>query len=112
MRKVVFDLETRNIFSDVGKNEPALLDLSVVGIYDYETDSFSCYTQEELPKLWPILEKTDLLIGFNSDHFDVPILNKYYSGDLTKIKSLDLMQQVKNSLGRRINCAQRLTNSS
>lgn len=42
------------------------------------------------------------LIGFNSDHFDIPILNKYYSGDLTKIKSLDLLKEIRKSLGRRI----------
>ena len=43
-----------------------------------------------------------MLIGFNSDHFDIPLLNKYYPGDLTKIKSLDLLVEVKRSLGRRL----------
>ena len=43
-----------------------------------------------------------MLITFNGDHFDTPILNKYYSGDLKKIKSLDLLKEIKNSLGRRI----------
>jgi DEAD/DEAH box helicase domain-containing protein len=43
-----------------------------------------------------------MLITFNGDHFDIPLLNKYYSGDLTKIKSLDLLVEVRNSLGRRI----------
>ncbi len=102
MRKIVFDIETKNIFSDVGSNDPTDLDLSVVCIYDSETDSYSSYIEEELPKLWPILEKADMLIGFNSDHFDIPVLNKYYSGNLNKIKSLDILKEVKNSLGRRI----------
>ena len=52
--------------------------------------------------LWPIIEKADMLIGFNSEHFDTPLLNKYYPGDLTKIKSLDILKEIKNSLGRRI----------
>jgi DEAD/DEAH box helicase domain-containing protein len=43
-----------------------------------------------------------MLIGYNSDHFDLPLLGKYYSGDLTKIKSLDLLKEIKNSLGRRL----------
>jgi DEAD/DEAH box helicase domain-containing protein len=102
MRKIFFDTETKNTFSDAGSNNPAALDLSVVCIYDSATDSYSSYIEEELPKLWLILEKTDLLIGFNSDHFDIPLLNKYYPGDLNKIKSLDLLKEVKNSLGRRI----------
>lgn len=102
MRKIVFDIETRNIFQEVGSNDPVDLDISVVGIYDYSTDTYSSYVQEELKNLWPILEKADMLIGFNSDHFDLPLLNKYYTGDLSKIKSLDILKEVKDSLGRRI----------
>lgn len=102
MKKIVFDIETSNVFQDVASMDPAALDLSVVCIYDYETDKYSSYTKETLPDLWTILEKADMLIGYNSDHFDIPILNKYYSGDLTKIKSLDLMKEIKKSLGRRI----------
>ncbi len=101
MRKIVFDIETRNIFSDVGKNDPSLLDISLVGIYDSETKEYSSYLVEELPKLWPILERADVLIGYNSDHFDIPLLDKYYPGDLTKIKSLDLMKEIKDVTGRR-----------
>jgi DEAD/DEAH box helicase domain-containing protein len=102
MRKITFDIETRNIFSDVNSNDPTALDISVVCIHDSLNDSYSSYLQEDLPKLWPILEQADMLITFNGDHFDIPLLNKYYSGDLSKIKSLDLLVEVKNSLGRRI----------
>lgn len=102
VRKIVFDIETKNIFSDVGENNPALLDISVVAIYDSLDKSYRGFFENDLPKLWPILEKADMLIGFNSDHFDIPLLNKYYPGDLTKIQSLDLLKEVKNSLGRRI----------
>ncbi len=102
MRKIVFDIETTNFFTDTGSSDPASLDMSCVCIYDYETDTYSSFTKETLKDLWPIFEKADLLISFNGDHFDIPILNKYYSGDLTKIKSLDLLKKVKDSLGRRI----------
>jgi DEAD/DEAH box helicase domain-containing protein len=102
MKKIVFDIETSNVFQDVASNDPIALDLSVVCIYDYETDKYSSFTKETITELWPIFEKADMIIGYNSDHFDIPILNKYYSGDLTKIKSLDLLKEIKNSLGRRI----------
>ena len=102
MRKIVFDIETSNFFTDTGSNDPASLSLAVVCIHDSETDAYTSYFEEDLPKLWPILERTDLLIGFNSDHFDIPILNKYYSGDLTRIRSMDLMKEIKKKLGRRI----------
>lgn len=101
MHKVVFDIETKNIFHDVGKNDPALLDLSVIAVYDSGTDEYTSYTEEELPKLWPIIENADMLIGYNSDHFDIPLLNKYYPGDLRRIKSLDLLKEIKNASGKR-----------
>lgn len=102
MRRIIFDIETRNIFQDVGSNNPADLDISVVGIYDSETDAYSTYLVEELPQLWPIIEKADILIGYNSDHFDLPLLNKYYSGDLNKIKSLDILKEIQKVAGRRM----------
>ncbi len=101
MRKIVFDIETRNVPFG-GSFDPRALDLSVIGVYDSTTDAYTSYFQEDLNKLWPILEQADMLIGYNSDHFDIPLLDKYYPGDLTKIKSLDLLKEVKNTLGRRL----------
>lgn len=102
MRKIVFDIETQNTFEDVGKADPSLLSISLVGVYDYETDSYTSYLENELTQLWPLLEKADMLIGYNSDHFDIPLLNKYYHGDLTQIKSLDLLKEIRQVLGRRL----------
>jgi len=103
VRKVVFDIETANIFSEVGSsNDATKLDISIVGAYDSATDSYATYSVEELPALWAIIERADMLIGFNSDHFDIPLLNKYYPGDLTTIKSLDILVEVRASLGRRL----------
>lgn len=102
MRKIVFDIETRNVFADVGKNDPSLLDIALIAIHDSETNTYTTYLEEDLGKLWPILEQADMLIGFNSDHFDIPLLNKYYPGDLTKIKSLDILKEIKSSYGRRM----------
>ncbi|MBU6430987.1 MAG: ribonuclease H-like domain-containing protein [Patescibacteria group bacterium] len=102
MRKIVFDIETKNTFQEVGSNNPADLDISVVCVYDYATDRYDSYLEKDFKNLWPIIEKADMLIGFNSEHFDTPLLNKYYPGDLIKIKSLDLLKEIKNSLGRRI----------
>jgi DEAD/DEAH box helicase domain-containing protein len=102
MHKIVFDIETSNLFSDVGSNDPAALALSVICIYDYERDAYESFFEEDLGKLWPILEKADMLIGYNSNHFDIPLLNKYYPGDLTKVKSLDILNEIRSSYGRRM----------
>lgn len=102
MKRVVFDIETSNIFADVGKRDPALLDISVVGLYDSTTDSYSSYIQSEFSKMWPIFEAADILIGFNSEHFDMPLLNKYYQGDLTRIRHLDILKEIREVAGRRM----------
>ncbi len=102
MRKIVFDIETKNTFSEVNSTDVTDLDLSLIAIHDSETEEYYSYFQEDLPELWPRLEKADLLIGYNSDHFDIPLLNKYYPGDLTAIKSLDILKEIKKSIGRRI----------
>ena len=106
MKKIVFDTETRNFFHDVGSNDPAALDLSIICLYDYETGTYHSFLQEELPNLWPLLERTEMLIGFNSDHFDIPLLNKYYSGNLEKIKSLDILKEIRKVSGRRMSLNQ------
>lgn len=102
MRKIVLDIETKNTFQEVGKADPTLLDISVVCTYDSETGEYQSFLQEDFVKLWPLLERADTIITFNGDHFDIPLLNKYYSGDLTKIKSLDILKEIRKSLGFRI----------
>jgi DEAD/DEAH box helicase domain-containing protein len=102
MKKIVFDIETQNTFQEVGSNDPADLAISLVGVYDYETGEYSSYLENELGSLWRVIENTEALITFNGDHFDIPLLNKYYPGDLLKIKSIDLLKEMQKSAGRRM----------
>lgn len=102
MRVITFDIETKNMFQDVGSNDPADLDLSVICIHDSFTNEFTSYLEADFGKLWPILEQADAFVTWNGDHFDIPLLNKYYPGDLSKIKSIDLMREVQQVLGRRL----------
>ena len=94
MRYIVFDLETQNIFQDVGSNDATALDISVATVYDSVEDKYTTVTVDELHLLWPIIEKADALVGYNSNHFDIPLLNKYYPGDLTHIKSIDILESI------------------
>lgn len=101
MRQVTLDIETLGEFTGP-LPELAELELTVVGIHDSQTNEYRAFTKETLAELWPILERTDIIIGYNSDHFDIPILNRYYPGDLGKIKSIDLLKEVKQVLNRRL----------
>ncbi len=99
--EIVFDIETQNTFADVN-NDFKKLKISCISIYRYETDAYESFEEHELNKLWPILEKADLLIGFNSEHFDLPVMNNYYLGDFSKFHHLDIMNQVKLNVGMRL----------
>ena len=102
MRAITFDIESISDSMVRGHIDVNEQELTVVAIHDSETNTYSSYFRDELPKLWPILERADQLIGFNSDTFDIPLLNRYYPGDLSHLRSLDLLAEVQKVLGRRI----------
>lgn len=95
--EIVFDIETIGDITDL-----TTMEVTVVSIYEYEHDRYSSFERSELGKLWPILEKATRLIGYNSEHFDLPILNRYYPGDLAVFPHLDLLVKIKESIGRRL----------
>ena len=102
MRAITFDIESISdsvVRGHIDVNEQKL---TVGAIPDSDTGEYSSYFKEELPKLWAILERADMLIGFNSDVFDIPLLNRYYPGSLSHIRSLDLLAEVQKVLGRRV----------
>ena len=96
-KEIVFDIETIGDIRDL-----STMKVTVVSIYEYEHDRYQSFDEHELGNLWPILERADRLIGFNSLHFDLPILGRNYAGDLTKIPHLDILKVVKESTGNRI----------
>lgn len=100
MKRITFDIETEGDFR--GNGDFSNLEITVVGTHDSETGEFKGFFREEFPAMWKLFESADILVGYNSDHFDIPILNKYYAGDLTKIKSVDLLKEVREVLGRRL----------
>ena len=100
---LVFDIETQNIFSDVRK-KPVDLDISVIGIYSFDTDEYIAYTIGELDALWDFMRKHRIhtLIGFNNNHFDTPLLNKYAPFNLLAYRNIDILETVRVALGRRL----------
>lgn len=60
------------------------------------------FFEKDIPDLFPILEKADVLIGFNCDSFDIQTLVPYYQGDVSTMPTLDIMMQIKKSAGHRI----------
>jgi len=100
--EIVLDIETRNTFQDVGAYNPSLLQISLVGVYFYETDTYEAFLEEDLPKLWPRLERSSRVIGYNLIGFDYPCLQTYYAGDIMKLPTVDVMKEIEKRLGHRV----------
>lgn len=95
-KEIVFDIETIGDIRDL-----STMKITVVSIYEYEQDRYRSFDEQELRDLWPILEKADRIIGYNSAHFDVPVMQNHYTGDLGRISHLDILKVIKDSTGSR-----------
>lgn len=97
---LVLDLETKYSFHQY--SNPQKLGISIVGIYDYNDQKFKSFYENELTKLFPLLENAAFVVGFNIDGFDLPVLQGYYPGDVSQFKTVDILTEIKNVLGRRL----------
>ncbi len=103
MDRLVFDIETKNSFDDVGGRENLKdLDVSVVAVYSYDEDKYFCFDEHELPALGEMLRRAKLIVGFASKRFDIPVLGKYFSFNVASIPHYDILEEVEEKLGRRI----------
>jgi DEAD/DEAH box helicase domain-containing protein len=103
LKKIVLDLETQNLFQDVGgRGKNHLLKVSLCGIYDYTRDQYTMYEEAELAKLAPILQTADQIIGFNIKSFDFEVLQPYMNFDLSEVPYYDLLEEIDKVIGHRI----------
>ncbi len=106
MIQIILDVETKKVFSEVGGYFPDRLGISFVGVCRRERfgdeGQMLSFFEDDMSELFPILEKADVVIGYNIDGFDMPAMAPYYSGDITKIPTLDIMDKIKDSFGHRI----------
>lgn len=101
--KIVFDIETKNVFADVGGEQNIdKLEVSVVGAYSYRDDKYYCFEDSELHNLEGLFRSAALVIGFSSKRFDVPVLNKYLKLNLSAIPHYDILEEIEKSFGRRV----------
>lgn len=101
--KLVFDLETKKTFQEVGGQRAAdRLGISLVGVYSYERQQFKTFREAELGELGRWMAEAELIIGFNSKAFDNAVLQPYLSLDLSRLPHLDILEQVTASLGHRL----------
>lgn len=101
---LVIDLETKKSFAEVGGEKNIKeLGISIAGVYSYNNDTFTGLEEHELPALEEMLENASCVIGFNINHFDIPVLRPYIKGrSLERIAVIDLYEDAVNFLGHRV----------
>jgi len=100
--EIVLDIETQNTFQDVGAYKASLLKISVIGVYFYETDTWETFLEADLPKLWPRLERSSRIIGYNLFGFDYPCMQQYYTGNIMALPTIDLLLEIEKRIGFRV----------
>ena len=108
---LVFDIETQNFFTspEVGWDNFGALKISVVGVYSYENDRYSCFEENEMPALVELFHRARLVVGFSSNRYDVPVLNHYFQrlGESSRLnlwhkERIDLLEEIEMASGIRV----------
>ena len=109
--EIIFDVETKKLFSDITTDNPGDLGVSIVSTYRRTVDDggvetegiMQSFWEQDFSSMWPLFEHADRIIGFNSLKFDVPALQPYYGErDFSVLKHFDIMDLVRQKIGRRI----------
>ncbi len=103
LKKIVIDLETQKSFQDVGgRGKNHLLKVSVAVIYDYTTGKYTSFEEHEIPKLSPILQSADQIIGYNIKDFDFEVIQPYLNFNIFEVPYLDILEEIEKVLQHRI----------
>ncbi|MDP3762511.1 MAG: ribonuclease H-like domain-containing protein [bacterium] len=100
---IVFDLETKKDFAEVGGREHLeKLEVSVLCAYSYLSDKFYSFEEKDLGHFEQMLASAGKVVGFNIKGFDLPVLRPYLKLDPLALPVLDLMDEVVSGVGFRV----------
>jgi DEAD/DEAH box helicase domain-containing protein len=111
MDTLVFDIETKNFFTDpgVGWNNYEALQISVVGVWSYDRQEYFCFAEDEFEPLMDLFRTAKTIVGFSINRYDVPVLNIAFARkgggeelNLFAKDRVDLLDDVEAVLGRRV----------
>ena len=76
--------------------------MSCAVVYDPAGKRFFEYLEGQVPRLIEHLKQCDLVVGFNIKRFDYKVLGGYSDFDFKTLRTLDILEDVKNVLGFRL----------
>lgn len=111
MDTLVFDIETKNFFTDpgVGWNNFEALEISMVCAYSYAKDEYFSFDENQLDKAAELFNSSSLLVGFSSNRYDIPVLDVHFK-KLSEAKKIDIwgknrfdiLEEIEMATGQRI----------
>ncbi len=103
MNIVVFDLETQNLFEDVGgRSNIGALKVSCAVTWSSVRNDFTVYWEKDVPALIAELKSAGRVIGFNIKGFDYEVLRPYAPNErLQFLPTLDIMDDLFHTLSFR-----------
>jgi len=104
MNYVFFDLESQNLFQDVGgRQNISQLKVACAVTWSTERNDFSVYWERDVPALIDELKSATKVIGFNLRDFDYQVLQPYSPETrFASIQTLDMLQDINKVLGFRL----------
>ena len=107
---LIYDCEI--VHGIIGKNEKQLpmikyakgwtdykgMGISTIGAYDYITDRYRVFCNDNLFEFQKLIDTRDLIIGFNSLSFDNPLCNEH-GIKISEAKSYDILVEIWKGLG-------------
>ena len=104
MNYVFFDLESQNLFDDVGgRGNIDKLKVACGVTYSTEKNDFTVYWEKDVPALVAELKSATKVIGFNLLGFDYLVLRPYSPDTrFASIPTLDMLFDLQKILGFRI----------
>ena len=104
MNYVFFDLESQNLFDDVGgRGNIDKLKVACGVTYSAEKNDFTVYWEKDVPALVAELKSATKVIGFNLLGFDYLVLKPYAPETrFASIPTLDMLLELQKTLGFRI----------
>jgi DEAD/DEAH box helicase domain-containing protein len=105
MRDIVyFDLETQRSFGDVGGYaHKEKMGVSVGVAYSTRTGEYHIFDENQMDALITMLQRADLVVGYNHIDFDYAVLQKYTILNLEEATiNLDMLNTVEEKLGHRL----------
>jgi DEAD/DEAH box helicase domain-containing protein len=100
MNIVVFDIETQNLFEDVGgRINIAALKVSCAVSWSSNRNDFRIYWEKDVPALIVELKSASRVVGFNVKGFDYEVLRPYAPNEgLRFLPTLDIMDDLYRTL--------------